>query len=37
MRWLMGALILAALVWLLRARGGRKRKDMEDSKTNNGI
>jgi hypothetical protein len=31
MRWLMAALILAGLVWLLRARGGRKREDgLED-------
>ena len=31
MRWLMAALILAALVWLLRARSGRKREDrLED-------
>ena len=37
MRWLMAALILAGLVWLLRARGGRKRKDIEHSKTSNGV
>ena len=32
MRWLMAVLILAALVWLLRARSGGKREGVDDSK-----
>jgi hypothetical protein len=34
MRWMMAALVLAALLWLLRARGGRKREGVEESKAN---
>ena len=34
MRWLMAVLILAALAWLLRARGGRKREGVDESKMN---
>jgi hypothetical protein len=32
MRWLMAVLLLAALVWLLRARGGSKRRNVGESK-----
>jgi hypothetical protein len=35
MRWAMAALVLAALLWLLRARGGRKREGIAESKANN--
>ena len=37
MRWLMAVLILAGLVWLLRARAGGNRKDADNPKAGDGV